>query len=152
VDVVVDRVSHSSSSLVFIDTKSVHALYTSSRYSRPDIQLDLPDVTLLVDVTISHPDANKWRHTAASRGVEPVGDSRQAEKDELYAPMAAARGMQFSAIVLYTYGGFHRTALSFIRQLGRALDPATCLVSHTKWKKDLMEHIAVAVQRGTLTS
>jgi hypothetical protein len=115
---------------------------------RPDIQLDLPDVTLLGDVTISHPDAKRWRHTAASRGVEPVGDSRQAEKDEAYTPMAAALGMQFSAIVLYTYGGFHHTALSFIRHLGRALDPATCLVSHTKWKKDLMEHIAVAVQRG----
>ncbi len=29
--------------------------------SRPDIQLDLPDVTLLGDVTISHPAAKTWR-------------------------------------------------------------------------------------------
>ena len=86
-------------------------------------------------LTISHPDAKKWRRAAASRGVaQAVGDSRQAEKDELYTPMAQALDMEFCAIVLYTYGGFHQSALSFIRQLGLALDPATCLVSHTKWK------------------
>jgi hypothetical protein len=144
---VVNRIAHFSRILHLIP-RTEPADLDPEKERRPDIQLDLPDVTLLGDVTISHPDAKKWQHTAALRGVEPVGDSRQAEKDDLYAPMAAALGMQFSAIVLYTYGGFHHTALSFIRQLGRALDPATCLVSHTKWKKDLMEHIAVAVQRG----
>jgi phage tail protein X len=118
------------------------------RERRPDIQLDLPDRTLLADITISHPSSKKWRHTAASRGVEAVGDSREAEKDDLYTPMAMALDMEFCPVVLYTTGGFHSSALSFIRKLGGALDPATCLTSHTKWKTDLMQHIAVAVQRG----
>jgi hypothetical protein len=144
---VVNRIAHFSR-ILHIIPRTEPADLDPEKECRPDIQLDLPDVTLLGDVTISHPEAKKWQHTAASRGVETVGDSRQAEKDGLYTPMAEALDMQFSAIVLYTYGGFHRTALSFIRQLGRALDPATCLVSHTKWKQDLMENIAVAVQRG----
>jgi hypothetical protein len=80
--------------------------------------------------------------------VEAVGDSRQAEKDDLYADMAEQIDMKFGAFVLYTYGGFHKSALSFIKQLGGAVDPATCLTSFTRWKQDLMEHIAIAVQRG----
>jgi hypothetical protein len=144
---VVNRIAHFSR-VLHLTPRTEPADLDPARERRPDIQVDLPDVTLLADVTISHPDARRWQHTAASRGVEAVGNSRQTEKDDLYTHMAEALDMQFSAFVLYTFGGFHRTALSFIRQLGRALDPATCLVSHTKWKRDLMEHIAVAVQRG----
>jgi hypothetical protein len=117
---------------------------------RPDIQLDLPDTALLGDVTISHPTAKSWRSLTAARGVEKaVGDARSAEKDDRYADMAAAVDMRFSAVVLYTYGGFHASALSFINQMARAIDPATCLVSPGQWKQSLKEHIAIAVQRGT---
>jgi hypothetical protein len=62
--------------------------------------------------------------------------------------MAGLIDMKFSAFVLYTYGGFHRSALSFVKQMGSAVDPATCLTSYTRWKQDLMERIAIAVQRG----
>lgn len=117
--------------------------------SRPDIQVDLPDLTLLGDVTISHPLAKRWRQQTAARGVESVGDDREAEKNDSYAQMAAELDMHFSAIVLYTYGGFHHTTLSFIQRLGGALDPATCLMSLTEWKRSIKEHIAIAVQRGT---
>jgi Reverse transcriptase (RNA-dependent DNA polymerase) len=112
---------------------------------RPDIQLDLPAVTLLSDVTVSHPVAKTWQKVAASRGVEAVGDSRQAEKDNLYADMAEQIDMKFVAFVLYTYGGFHDSALSFIKQMGSAVDPATCLTSHNRWRQDLMEHVAIVV-------
>jgi Reverse transcriptase (RNA-dependent DNA polymerase) len=115
---------------------------------RPDIQLDLPDLTLLGDVSISHPAAKTWQRVTTSRGVEAVGDSRQAEKDGLYADMAERIDMKFGAFILYTYGGWHNSALSFIKQMGSAVDPATCLTSFTRWKHDLMEHIAIAVQRG----
>jgi hypothetical protein len=118
---------------------------TAEDERRPDIQLDLPDLTLLGDVTISHPLAKSWQRVTSSRGVEAVGDSRQAEKDDLYADMAEQIDMKFGAFVLYTYGGFHKSALSFIKQLGGAVDPATCLTSFTRWKQDLMEHIAIVV-------
>ena len=115
---------------------------------RPDIQLDLPEATLLGDVTISHPSARSWQKVASIRGVEAVGDAREAEKNHLYADMAQQREMQFGAIVLYTYGGFHSSALRFISQMAKAVDPATCLTSPAQWKQELMQQIAVAVQRG----
>ena len=115
---------------------------------RPDIQLDLPDVTLLGDVTISHPLARSWQKIASSRGVEAVGDAREVEKNDLYADMAQQCEMEFGALVLYTYGGFHSSALKFISQMARAIDPATCLTSPSQWKQELMEQIAIAVQRG----
>jgi hypothetical protein len=115
---------------------------------RPDIQLDLPNGILLGDVTVSHPLAKSWRKVAATRGVEAVGDAREAKKDGLYADMAKDCGMQFTAIVLYTYGGFHSSALKFITAMSKAVDPDTCLTSPSRWKQDLMEQMAVAVQRG----
>src|ERR1700754_1441334 len=99
--------------------------------------------------TISHPLAACWRHKVAKdRGVEVVGAAREAEKDASYAAMAEDCGMEFCAFVLYTYGGFHQSALSFIRRMAKAVDPATCLTSPTQWRQELMEQIAIAVQRG----
>jgi hypothetical protein len=116
---------------------------------RPDIQLDLPDATLLADVTVVHPTAQSWRQLACSRGVEAVGDKGEAVKDNDYKRVAEESGMEFTAIVLYTYGGFHRSALRFVKRLGRALDTASSLYSLTEWKRSLKEHMAMAVQRGS---
>jgi hypothetical protein len=116
---------------------------------RPDIQLDLPEYTLLGDVTISHPCAGRWRAAAAVRGVEAVGDARSIEKHGTYAPMAEALGVQFSPFILYTYGGFHKSALSFINNMGAAYDPAVALVSLSAWKEELKDRIAMCVQRHT---
>jgi hypothetical protein len=116
---------------------------------RPDIQLDLPEYTLLSDVTISHPCAISWRKVAAARGVEAVGDARSAEKDGKYADLAAGLDAKFTPFVLYTYGGMHKSALSVIDALGAASDPGVTLVSLTAWKKELKDRVAVCVQRHT---
>jgi hypothetical protein len=113
------------------------------------LQLDLPEYTLLGDVTISHPCAARWRTIAADRGVEAVGDARGAEKDATYTPMAEALGVRFSPFVLYTYGGFHKSALSFVDQMAGAYDPAVALVSLSEWKDGLKDRIAICVQRCT---
>jgi hypothetical protein len=115
---------------------------------RPDIQIDLPAETLLSDVTISHPSTKSWRKVAAKRGVEAVGDEREVEKDDKYAAMAKAIDMEFIPFVLYTYGGFHSSALKVIQKMAESLDPACCLLSRAEWKRMLMQHIAIAVQRG----
>jgi hypothetical protein len=81
--------------------------------------------------------------------VEAVGNARSAEKDDHYVPMAEALGVRFTPFVLYTYGGFHKSALSTVEQLGAAYDPAVALVSLTAWKEDLKDRIAVCVQRHT---
>ena len=116
---------------------------------RPDIQLDLPEYTLLGDVTFNHPNALCWRGKVAKRGVAAVGDERAKQKDDKYAAMAKAVEAKFSAFVLYTYGGFHTSALSFIDQLAAGCDPAVALVSLSDWKDDLKDRIAVCVQRHT---
>ena len=116
---------------------------------RPDIQLDLPDITLLADVTVAHPTAQSWRQLACSAGAEAVGNKREAVKDNDYKRVAKESGMEFTAIVLYTYGGFHRSALRYVKQLGGALDTASSLYSLTEWKRSLKEHMAMAVQRGS---
>jgi len=116
---------------------------------RPDIQFDLPEVTVLSDVTISHPNALRWRAVAANRGVEAVGDARGAEKDAKYGDMARTLEVEFSPFVLYSFGGFHKSALSVINQLGAASDPAVSLISVAAWKNDVKDRIAVCVQRRT---
>ena len=116
---------------------------------RPDIQIDLPDKTILADVTITHPTAKTWRKVVAARGVESVGDARERDKDDRYSEMAAALDMEFCSIVLYTYGGFHKSAMRLVSDLVAAFDPAMCLISRDEYRTALLQQIAVAVQRGT---
>ena len=56
--------------------------------------------------------------------------------------------MDFLPLVIYTYGGVHKSTTKFIKRLVDSLDPATCLVSKVEFKQALKEHIAVALQRG----
>ena len=116
---------------------------------RPDIQIDLPDRTILGDVTITHPTAKSWRKVVVTRSVESVGDARDKDKNDRYSEMAAALDMEFCSIVLYTYGGFHKSALRLVSALVGAFDPSTCLISRDEYRTALVQQIAIAVQRGT---
>ena len=51
--------------------------------------------------------------------------------------------------MLYTYGGFHDSTLSFIKSVTRAIDPATSLISAVEWRETLLSALAIAVQRWT---
>ena len=62
---------------------------------RPDIQIDLPNKTILGDVTITHSAARTWRKVVVTPSIQAVGDARQKEKDDQYGAMAAALDMQF---------------------------------------------------------
>ena len=116
---------------------------------RPDMQIDLPEKTILVDVTITHPTAKLWRKVAVTRSVESVGDARDKEKNNKYSEMAAALDVEFCSVVLYTHGGFHKSALRLVSDLVAAFDPATCLISRDEYRTALLQQIAIAVQRGT---
>jgi hypothetical protein len=115
---------------------------------RPDIEVCLDDCVLLGDVTITHPTTKTSRRLAARKGIEAVGDLSEARKIDKYARIAANIDREFLPIVLYTYGGFHRSALSFISKLTDSLDTTTCLVSRADFKQQVKKHIAIAVQRG----
>ena len=75
-------------------------------------------------------------------------DRKEASKDKTYQPIAEAQDMEFIAFVLYTYGGFHTSALKFIKELTLAVDPAISLISPADFKDQLKKQIAIAVQRG----
>ena len=51
--------------------------------------------------------------------------------------------------MLYTYGGFHESALSFINAVAEGSDPAVAMVSLSTWKDDLKDRIAMCTQRHT---
>src|SRR6185437_14759154 len=145
------RLLENASDLLQIPARTEPTNLCDDSRLRPDIQFDLPELTLLSDVTISHPCAAKWRSKAAARGVEAaVGDARATEKTDYYAELTAALEAEFLPFVLYSYGGFHKSALSVIDKLGAAAsDPAVALVSLTAWKKELKDRIAIQVQRVT---
>ena len=116
---------------------------------RPDIQMDLMDVTVLADVTITHAAAKSHRKAvAAQRSADCVGAASEARKNKKYAEDARQQHKQFLPFVLYTYGGFHRTALAVISAMANSLEPARCLLSVAAWRQQLMQSIAIAIQRG----
>jgi hypothetical protein len=78
-----------------------------------------------------------------------VGDKSAGAKDKLYKAAALALTYSFLPFVLYTYGGFHKSAVQFIRLLGDAHDAAACNFSLATWRSQLMSSIAIAVQRYT---
>ena len=115
---------------------------------RADVEVYLPDRTIVGDVTVSHPSTKTWRKKVARSGVHVVGDAREAAKVSAYQAMAALHDKEFQAIVMYTYGGLHPSAKRFLKAICDSLDPALCLLSHSDFKAELHAHIAIALQRG----
>ena len=115
---------------------------------RPDLQVALPDTTILADVTIIHPSCKTWRQVVSRKDIVAAGDEKEALKDKAYQPMAQALDMEFCACVFHTYGGFHSSALILIKKLTSAVDPATTLISPAEFKAALKRQIAIAIQRG----
>ena len=102
---------------------------------RPDLQVSLPDCTILSDVTVIHPSTKTGSALVSKHGANAIGDLRDKQKIAKYSDQAAAIDMKFSSVVLYTYGGFHRSALSFIKKLVDSVDPADCLISRQELKQ-----------------
>jgi hypothetical protein len=115
---------------------------------RPDLQIDLADKPLLVDVSFVHPTASSCCRKTAKKGVESVGNNREQCKISKYTALAQRHQAALGAFVLYPYGGFHRSALDVVTTLSDALDPTTALMSRAEWKSMLLDHIAIAIQRG----
>lgn len=134
--------------LILLVVRTEPADLDHSSNIRPDLQISLPDRTLLGDVTITHPSSKAHRDVASRKGIAAVGDRSAARKNDKYSQLASCTGTEFLPIVLYTYGGFHRSTNHFIKRLVDSLDPATSLVSKLEFKQALKEQIAIALQRG----
>ena len=115
---------------------------------RPDIQLDLPLRTLLGDITVIHPLSPSNYGNINSRVVERIGDKAAGSKDDKYKELEDQLDVRFFPLVFYSYGGIHRSALTFIKVMAKALDEQACLLSRSEWRTQLLQHIAIALQRG----
>jgi hypothetical protein len=134
--------------LILLPVRSEPGGMDHSSNKRADVQVFLPDRTLLGDVTIIHPSSTSNRDIAFAKGAAAVGDLSAARKSTKYDKLAASADMDFLPLVFYTYGGLHKSTINFIKRLVDSLDPAVCLVSKLEFKQALKEHLAVAVQRG----
>jgi hypothetical protein len=115
---------------------------------RPDLEIHLPKKTLLVDVSFVHPSAQSYLKAVAKRGVEAVGDQRDAVKHAKYDAIAARHDMKFAGFVMYTLGGWHKSAIGVMNAMRQAVEPVFCPLSPLDWAHQLKDHIAIAVQRG----
>jgi hypothetical protein len=115
---------------------------------KADIEVYLPDRTIVGDVTVSHPTAKSWRKKISKHGIHVLGDEREAGKVGQYRAMAEQCDKEFQAIVMHTYGGLHQSAVTFLNAICNSLDPALCLLTRAEFKAELRAHIAIALQRG----
>ena len=73
-----------------------------------------------------HPLSPSACKTNNSRVVERIGNKSESAKNDKYEAMAQLVDCRFSPLVFYSYGGFHRSALSFIKAMATALDEQAC--------------------------
>ena len=134
--------------LMLVPTTVEPAHLDENSQERPDLQVDLPERTLLVDVTIVTPTAPSYRGKAATRSVGVVGDERACGKTAKYSDMTKSCDAVFTPIVIYADGGLHASAKRALNMLANAVDPTVCQLSKREWKRELQHHIAMVVQRG----
>ena len=71
---------------------------------------------------------NPASSTVATRGVEAVGEQRDAVKHAKYDGIAARHDMKFAGFVLYTLGGWHKSAIGVLNAMRQAVEPVYCLL------------------------
>ena len=67
--------------------------------------------------------------------VERIGDEAEALKNGKYKALVESQDLRFSPLVFYSLGGWHKSALSFVKVMASALDEQACLLSRAEWKK-----------------
>jgi hypothetical protein len=110
---------------------------------RPDLEIILPDQTLLVDIAVAHPAAPSRKST------RPLATARIIEnaKSTKYAGVASARGGKFLAFIFETYGAYGRQALDILKSL-QSLMSRLSLASPPMARSSIIETLSIALQRG----
>lgn len=110
---------------------------------RPDIEIIMPDQSLLVDVAVVHPAAPSRRSTAALAAARDIENAKGAK----YRSVAQGRGITFLAFIVESYGAFGKQATEVLKLLNNALNHAPARPFELS-EKAILETLSVALQKG----
>jgi len=106
---------------------------------RPDLEIILPDRSLLVDVAVAHPAAPSPA-LAAARDIENV-------KAAKYRAVASERGANFLGFIAESYGALGNQAVEVLKLLNNTLNQAPARPFELS-ERAVAETLSVALQRG----
>ena len=107
---------------------------------RPDIEIILPEHSILVDVAVVHPSAPSRRNLTALAATRDI-------KAAKYSSVASERGARFMAFIAESYGALGKQAMELLKLLDNILDRAPARPFELSGRA-VMEALAVALQRG----
>jgi hypothetical protein len=128
--------------VVFLANVQVEYRPFGEKRVRPDLLVVLPEVSLFVDVVVSHPAA------PSRKSVEPLAMARQAEREKAatYEKLAKEQGARVLAFSVESYGAFGDQATEIIYLIRGALkqgDDAQLIHDQR-----LPQRLAVVLQKG----
>ena len=119
---------------------------------RPDLLLTLPGRHILTDVAVVHPLTAGRQKAEESHAMLSAARSMEAAKRRKYAALVAARQYQLHPFVLETCGGMAPAAERLVDIMAEAGEAHLRVWAKEGIIKELLESVAIAVQRGTALS
>ena len=110
---------------------------------RPDIEIILPDRSLLVDVAVVHPAAPSRRSQAVLAAARDIENAKSAK----YRAAASERGASFLAFIAESYGALGNQAGEVLKLLNNTLNQAPARPFELS-ERAVAETLSVALQRG----
>ena len=110
---------------------------------RPDIEIILPDRSLLVDVAVVHPAAPSRRSQAVLAAARDIENAKLAK----YRAVASERGASFLAFIAESYGALGNQAGEVLKLLNNTLNQAPARPFELS-ERAVAETLSVALQRG----
>jgi hypothetical protein len=118
-------------------------LYDTTRV-RPDLDVLLPNLNLMLDVAVTHPGAPSRK---SDRCLAAANDL-QATKNRRYKDWALARGGMFLPFVCETHGALGHQADEVIKLLAKAASNTTLTTSVRDFMMHFRQALSVTLQRG----
>jgi hypothetical protein len=118
-------------------------LYDTKRV-RPDLDILLPDLNLMLDVAVTHPGMPSCKSERSCAAA----DAMQAIKNRHYKDWALERGGKFFPFILETHGALGRQAEDVLKLLTKAASAAPLPVSVREFMQNTRQALSITLQRG----
>ena len=122
---------------------SIEVKYEGENRVRPDLEIILPDRSILADVAVVHPAAPSRKRLTPLSATRDIENAKAAK----YLSIAAERGARFLAFIPESYGAFGKQAMDLLKLLDNTLDHAPARPSELSTRA-VIEAISVTLQRG----
>ena len=116
----------------------------STKRVRPDLDILLPDVNMMLDVAVTHPGAPSRKSDRRFAAADDI----QATKNRHYKDWALARGGRFFPFVYETHGALGRQAEAVLKLLAKAASATTLPMSVRDFMKHSVDHLAARQRSG----